>query len=127
MITRICLAIGLIAILAPLAFGFNGTNRLCWNPSPEADVIGYKLLIGSTSGSYPVVKDVPKANAVASCGVGRIGVTLSTLNLSDGAYYAVVRAYDSSGNESANSAEVIPAPFPLDQAPPAVVTGAEVQ
>jgi hypothetical protein len=127
MITRLVLAVVLIFTLTPLAFGFNGSNRLCWNPSPEADVIGYKLLLGLTSGSYPVVKDVPKATAVASCGVGKIGVTLSALNLSDGAYYAVVRAYDSSGNESANSAEVIPAPFPLDQAPPGVVTGAEVQ
>jgi hypothetical protein len=116
---RLALVGMLVSGLAPLAFGFNGANRLCWDPNVEADVAGYKLYL-TLAGQPTVVKDILKAVATTSapCAGGQVGVTLGSLTLPDGNYTGKVTAYDSNGNESVMSAEVIPSPFPLDSSPP---------
>ena len=70
------------------------TVTATWTANPEADVIGYKLLYGSASGTYTTTIDVGN-------------VTSTTLSLAGGqTYYFVVDAYNSSGPSSPHSAEV---------------------
>lgn len=69
---------------------------LTWDPNTEADLAGYKLHIGTSSGSYDTDVDVGNQNYY----------TLSNL-VSGQIYYISVTAYDTSGNESVNSDEVI--------------------
>ncbi len=122
------LAFTLVLLMAPLTFGFNAANKLCWDPNTEADLAGYKLYL-TLVGQPTVVKDVPKATATATapCTGGQIGVTLGSLSLPDGQYGGKATAYDSNGNESALSAEVIPSPFLLDATSPAAVKGLSVK
>jgi hypothetical protein len=88
--------------------GAVGTATLSWNgPSTNADgsaladLAGYRVYQSTTSGSYPAT---PAATVAAPAGGG--GTATATLNnLAPGTYYYVVRAYDSSGNESTISNE----------------------
>ncbi len=122
------LALSIVVLIAPLAFGFNAASKLCWDPNTEADLVGYKLYL-TLVGQPTVVKDVLKATATATapCTGGQIGVTLGSLSLPDGQYGGKATAYDSNGNESAMSAEVIPSPFLLDATSPAAVKGLSVK
>lgn len=88
--------------------GGTGTAALTWNgPStnadttPLADLAGYRVYRSSVSGQYnnPPVATV----AAGSASGGGTGITTTINNLASGTYYFVVRAYDSSGNESANA------------------------
>ena len=68
-----------------------------WNANTESDLAGYRIYVGTRSGSYGFV--------------GPFEVTKSTSftvpNLPLGAtYFFAVSAFDKSGNESAKSAEV---------------------
>ncbi len=70
---------------------------LTWNPNTDTDLGGYKLYIGTGSGSYTFAGpfDVKQAT------------TYTVSNLPRGqTYYFAVTAYDMSGNESPYSAEV---------------------
>ncbi len=69
---------------------------LTWDPNTETDLAGYKLHYGTSSGSY---------NQVVDAGNQTFG-TVSNL-ISGQTYYISVTSYDSSGNESTNSSEVI--------------------
>ncbi len=88
--------------------GGNGTAVLAWNgPGTNADgtaladLAGYRVYQSTTSGSYT---SGPVATVAASVSGG--GTATATVNnLAPGTYYFVVRAYDSSGNESAVSNE----------------------
>lgn len=72
--------------------------------TPLADLSGYKVYDGSTSGQYTMTTDVGN-------------VTTATLEgYPAGTYYFTVVAYDASGNESDYSNEVI-ATLPLDPPP----------
>ena len=75
-----------------------------WDPNKEPDLAGYKLSYGTTSGVHTVVLDVGK-------------VTSYPFNPPAGQrYYIVVQAYNTAGELSEKSAEVI-VEIPLSGAP----------
>jgi len=88
--------------------GNSGSAVLTWNgPSTNADstaladLAGYRVYQSTTSGSYTAG---PAATVTApASGGGTASATVN--NLASGTYYFVVRAYDSSGNESVVSNE----------------------
>ena len=65
-----------------------------WSPNSEADLAGYKVYVGTTSGVYTRVLDAGNATSYAM--TLPKGVT----------YFFAVTAYDSAGNESSRSAEL---------------------
>ncbi len=68
-----------------------------WNANTEADLAGYRIYVGTRSGSYGVMGPFEVNN--------RTSFTIT--NLPVGAtYFFAVSAFDKSGNESAKSAEV---------------------
>ena len=68
---------------------------LSWNANTEADLAGYMVYYGNTSGSYTSSAD---AGNVTSYDIS---------NVTNGkTYYVSLRAYDTSGNKSASSQEV---------------------
>ncbi len=77
-----------------------GSATLSWTPptqntdgSPLTDLAGYKIRWGTSQGSYP-----------SSVTINNPGVTTYLVeNLTPNTYYFVASAYDTSGNESANS------------------------
>lgn len=69
---------------------------LTWAPNTEADLAGYKLYYGTVSGNYDTVVNAGN----------QAYYTLSGL-VSGQVYYISVTSYDLSGNESANSNEVL--------------------
>src|SRR5688572_23824953 len=69
------------------------TVTLAWDAPSSPDIIGYRLMYGLTSGQYSTQVDV----------VG----TQYTLNLPNGTYYFVVRAFSVDGLMSAPSNEVV--------------------
>lgn len=78
---------------------------LTWTPNPEANLAGYKLHFGSSSGSYPTVVDlgaVPSASLPPMI----LGKT----------YYIALSAYDTEGRDGPLSAELA-----VTAAPPAPV------
>src|SRR5688572_5886082 len=78
-----------------------------WNPNTEPDLAGYKLSYGTQSGVHTVVFDVGK-------------VTSYPFNPPPGGrYYVVVQAYNTAGELSEKSAEVV-VDIPLTSEPPAV-------
>lgn len=71
------------------------TTTLAWNTNPEPDIAGYRLFYGVQAGSHPTKVEVGNQTSIALTG------------LVDGQrYYFVVRAYNSSGLESPDSAEI---------------------
>jgi hypothetical protein len=88
--------------------GGNGTAVITWSgPSTNADstaladLAGYRVYQSTTRGSYT---SGPVATVTAPASGG--GTATATVNnLAPGTYYFVVRAYDSSGNESVYSNE----------------------
>jgi hypothetical protein len=69
---------------------------LQWDPNTEPDLLGYKVYYGCSSRSYQFNNDVGNKT------------TCTVSNLEDGkAYYFAVTAYDTSGNESNYSGEVV--------------------
>ena len=92
----------LIFLLAPVLFSpppskvFAAQVTLAWDASTDPNVAGYKIHYGTTSGNYPAVVDVGNKT---SCTIA---------NLSAGtAYYFAATGYDSSGQESGYSNEVV--------------------
>jgi len=73
----------------------DATIDVQWSANTEADLAGYKMYRGSTSGIYTTSQDV--------------GITPSGTfaNVDDGTWFIAVTAYDTSGNESGYSNEVI--------------------
>ncbi len=69
---------------------------LTWSANTEADLSGYRLYYGTSSGSYDKNVDVGNKTSHSLSGL-KSGQT----------YYIVARSYDSSGNESNNSSEMI--------------------
>ena len=68
-----------------------------WNANTESDLAGYRIYVGTRSGSYGVVGPFEVTNTTS----------FTVPNLPLGAtYFFAVSAFDKSGNESAKSAEV---------------------
>ncbi len=79
---------------------------LAWDTNQEADLAGYKIYFGTSSGSYSHFADVGN---VTSCRLE---------NLADGvSYYLAATAYDTAGNKSPYSLEVFGAPFLREEIP----------
>lgn len=96
-------------VMSAPAFLFAGSMKASWNANTEADLAGYKIYYGESSGNY-----------TSSINVGK--VTQYTINqLKDGVpYYFVITAYDTAGNESGYSPEVSAKIIVADTTPPAV-------
>ena len=89
----------------------NNSAILQWAANQEADLAGYRVYQGTTSGSYGPAMDVGNTTLYTAHNL-QAGLT----------YYFATTAYDFSGNESLPSLEVstlIAAP-PTDTTPPAV-------
>ncbi len=71
-----------------------GTVTVMWNANSEADLKGYRVYVGTSSGARSQVFDV-----------GNVTSTRLTLPLGS-TYFFVVTAYDTSGNESSPSGEL---------------------
>jgi hypothetical protein len=72
----------------------NGVATVTWAANGEADLAGYKLYVGTSSGIYNRTIDVGK-------------VTSYSMSLPKGrTYFFALTAYDGAGNESGRSAEV---------------------
>jgi hypothetical protein len=63
------------------------------------DLAGYRVYQSTTSGTY----NAGPVATVAAPSTGGGTATTTINNLAAGTYYFVVRAYDSSGNESTNA------------------------
>lgn len=85
---------------------------LRWEPSPSADVGGYRVYFGAESGTYTNTTDTGASTSLVIPNL-ECGVT----------YYFVVSAYEPGGVESDFSNEVAYTPT----APPAAVAGASLQ
>jgi len=86
----------LAALLAATAFPNAATAlNVAWNPNPEADIAGYQLSYGTSSGSHTNLIDAGLNTSVAVSGLQE-GTT----------YYFVVTATNRSGLTSVKSAEV---------------------
>jgi hypothetical protein len=72
----------------------NGLATVTWSANSEADLAGYKIYVGTTSGVY--TQTIDAGNATSYAITLPKGVT----------YFFTVTAYDRSGNESARSAEL---------------------
>ncbi|HNG52167.1 MAG TPA: hypothetical protein PLR85_02275 [Nitrospira sp.] len=71
-----------------------GTVTVMWNANTEADLQGYRVYVGTSSGARTQAFDV-----------GNVTSTRLTLPLGS-TYFFVVTAYDKSGNESSPSGEL---------------------
>ncbi len=86
------IGIGLLLGPSPAAAG---SVSLAWDPNAEADLAGYQLYYGQSSGNYQFTVDVGNQT------------TYTLSGLADGeTYYFAVTAYDTSGNESNFSNEI---------------------
>jgi hypothetical protein len=94
--TRLCI---FTALLFTFVLTFSSAARATtvtatWNPNPEPNIAGYRLLYGTASGSYTTALDVGKVTSYSFSLTG--GVT----------YYLVLQAYNTAGVYSSYSAEV---------------------
>lgn len=87
--------VGLASVLAQGTLLYGGRATINWNANVESDLAGYRVYHGTTSGVYTQMVDV-----------GNV-MTYQWDGLTPGfTHYFVVTAYDTSSNESANSAQV---------------------
>ncbi|MFN8474912.1 MAG: caspase family protein [Anaerolineae bacterium] len=83
----------------------NRTLGVRWQRNLEADVVGYRVWIGTAPGAYGRIEDVTP--------VGPDTTYYAVDELNNGTrYYVAVSAVDFSGNESARSTELSEAPNP---------------
>ena len=87
---------GLLSLAALTATAQNGAVTLGWNPSTNASAVGYNLYYGEASGVYTSIMDAG-TNLTATV----FGITLGVN------YYFATTAYDTYGQESAFSGEVV--------------------
>ena len=97
--TRIMQTIPLLILFFLGIFGSpafaNSSIQLTWEANQDPDLMGYRVYMGTSTGSYPTINEA--------------GLTQSFLfqNLAEGkSYYFTVTAYDQAGNYSGPSEEV---------------------
>jgi hypothetical protein len=85
-----------VARPGPVALWQNpdGTVTLAWDPNTEADLAGYKIYWGATSGTYGTPVTIGKVT------------TFTTPKLANGAWFFAVTAHNTGGLESGFSNEV---------------------
>ena len=88
----------LLIMLSLLFFSCSAsaTSFLSWDPNSESDLAGYRVYYGEISGKY-----------TQSIDVGNVTSYPFDVQDPDQEYYIVVSAYDTSGNESIMSNEVL--------------------
>lgn len=91
----IAIVISLLAVAVGLGPVVAGQVVLAWDANQEADLSGYKLYQGTTSGSYETPINVGEVTTYTVAGLA-VGQT----------YYFAVTACDTNGNESGYSNEV---------------------
>jgi hypothetical protein len=84
------------ALLLPV-FSFAGSATISWNANADDDLAGYRIYYSTTKGG-------PYGSSTALIPKTQTSYTIT--NLSNGTYYFVVTALDTSNNESINSIEV---------------------
>ena len=93
--TRVFAAVLAVMLFWCPAHAFSEDVTASWDPNGEPDLSGYRIYYGASSGSHSAVIDVGDAS------------THTLTHLEPGkTYYFAATAYDTSGNESAFSAEV---------------------
>jgi len=92
--TILAAAVMLVLLSGPHAF--SGELTLRWSPNQEPDIAGYRIYYGSASRDYDWAVDVANQTTY----------TISGLQ-SARTYYFAATAYDSQGNESAFSQELV--------------------
>jgi len=70
--------------------------QITWNANSDTDLAGYKVYYGTASKTYGAPIDVKNVTSY----------TLALTPATAATYYFAITAYDTSGNESAKSAEV---------------------
>jgi hypothetical protein len=99
---KLILAVLAAPVASPVAYGVilpPNSVTLAWNPSPDADVTGYRVYYGPASGSY--------TNSIA---VGNVTSNTITGLVNGAPYYFAVTAYDWRGMESPFSNEIVYTP-----------------
>ncbi|MDY6838817.1 MAG: fibronectin type III domain-containing protein [Thermodesulfobacteriota bacterium] len=95
-LAKIMLQALLMVLVLSGTHAFSGELSLRWNPNLESDIAGYKLHYGTASWDYEFAVDVGNETSY----------TLSGLQ-SGMVYYCAASAYDTQGNESDLSEEVV--------------------
>ncbi len=103
----IVLLFAFMAVSGNTVFAQNTQVNIGWNANAEQDLAGYKLYKGASSGVYDGVVDVGS-------------VVAYPVILADGTHYIAVTAYDTSGNESGYSEELV---LSTDATSPVPATG----
>ena len=88
-----------VAFLGCQAAALAASITVAWNPNPEPDIAGYRLMYGLQSGMYDTTVDVGKVTVFQVTGLN-VGTT----------YYFALSAYNTSNLVSALSNEVSGAP-----------------
>lgn len=91
----ICLSVASVAATSSIADAAQSV-ALAWDASPDADVLGYRVQLGTASGTYSQSVDVQNVTSA----------TVSSL-IDGTTYYFAVTAYNSSYGESVASNEVV--------------------
>ncbi|MFB3924520.1 MAG: CFI-box-CTERM domain-containing protein [Syntrophales bacterium] len=94
--TGLILVVFALIILFTAKWLYGADIKLAWDPVTEADVSGYRIYYGTSSGHYTSIID---AGNQPSCVVTGLDSTVT--------YYFAATAYDQSGNESGFSNEVV--------------------
>lgn len=128
-------------LLMPLWFGGSpsieaanpavGAKGLCcWVPNTEIDLAGYRLYITNPANVMTMIDALKPTTALPNpnpagkpCAAGTIGIVRDQTGQADGTYSDTITAYDQVGNESTKASPYV---YPLDQTPPAPVTGGVV-
>ena len=93
---RALLALAIWLLTSP-AFAAVQNCTFVWNARTDADLAGYKISWGTTSGTYP---NVVTLGTVTTTTCAALGMT------SAGTYYAVINAFDTSNQAGANSPQI---------------------
>ena len=94
--TRAILALAIWLLTSP-AFAAVQNCTFVWNARTDADLAGYKISWGTTSGTYP---NVVTLGTVTTTTCATLGMT------SAGTYYAVINAFDTSNQTGPNSSQI---------------------
>lgn len=93
---KILILLAIVLMIPSLVWAASNVT-LTWDANTEPDLAGYNLYQASASGAYDY--GTPVLTILAGTNIGSIQSV-------DGTWFWVLRAYDTSGNESADSNEV---------------------